>query len=59
MDVNSLNMQLGKTVKYDSGTSITANTDLTTKGYVDLAVENSRISITDLGQVIGVDLTVD
>ncbi len=36
-------------VKYDPSTVINNEYDLTTKKYVDLAVNNSIISITDLG----------
>ena len=46
-------------LRYDPSTTITNEFDVTTKKYVDTAVDNSTISITDLGQLFSALLSTD
>ena len=45
--------------RYDSSTIVNNDYDLTTKKYVDSAVNNSTISVTDLGQLFSALLSAD
>ena len=59
MQNGNLTLAPGIKAKYDSSSIITDNYDLTTKLYVDSAVNNSFKSITDLGQMFEGVLSAD
>jgi hypothetical protein len=59
MENNYMTFSPNVKAKYDASTIINNEFDLTTKKYVDNAVNNSTISVTDLGQLFSALLSVD